>query len=145
MFKKRKAFSLIEVLIVIAIVGIIATVSFVSLGATKKGADAKSACTQVASYINKARNYTLSGRNSIVTVHVLGTAITIIGSGNGTAVNETYALRSLVNCTPEYNATYTAPSGSGGTSAFIDCYDSTNSTFKRVTVTPYQAICDKAP
>lgn len=130
-----KAFTLLEVLIVAAIIGIISGVSWATLGTAKKGADAGNACTQVASYINKARNYTVSGKDTLVTVTINGSDVNIVGTK---IAGEGYVLKGGVDC-GFYRVKYSAPNGDGGTTAGINC--TSGGITRTVNVTPYQAVC----
>ena len=60
--RKLKAFSLAELLIVIAIIGIMSVVGFVSLSANKTHANLTTAQREVASAIKLAQSYALQGK-----------------------------------------------------------------------------------
>lgn len=135
--KKIKAFSLIEILAVVAIVGIITAASWGLLGKGKKASDIHNACTQVAGIINKARNYTISGKYRTVTVTVSGGTVVISGD-----VSESYTFRGVVTCSGAGPFTYTAPSGIGNVSGVITCSSPTSTDSRVVNVTPYNAVCN---
>lgn len=127
-------FTLVEVLLVVAIIGIIASVSWVTLVGAKKNSDVLNSCEQVASMINKTRNYVLSGRVAISTVTI---------NGNFVSINspiENFTIPNGVNCTAKA-FTYKAPDAVDVlNTGEIICSNGGNS--RKVTVTPYQAVCD---
>lgn len=68
--KQKKGFSLIELLIVVAIIGIAASLSWKTLSDSKKRTQVANACETVAALSNKARAYALSGINDANRVRV---------------------------------------------------------------------------
>ena len=135
--QKLKAFTLIEVMLVVGIISVISGVSWLALSKSKKNVDASNACTQVAAYINKARNYAVSGRATTeATVKVVGATISISVDGG---ITETYTIKGSVDC-GNNTFSYNAPNGDGGGNVTINCVSSGGMT-KIVDVTPYQAVC----
>jgi len=125
-----KGFTLIEVLIVTAIIGIISGVSWATLGTAKKGVDASSACTQVAAYFNKGRNYAVSGKGD--------TTVSVSGSTVNVGTTESYTLKG-VSC-GVFSSTYRAPDGIGTGTGNITC-SASGATSRTVSITPYLAVC----
>lgn len=78
--KKYKAFTLIELLIVIAIIGIMSSVIFVSINSNKSAARLQTAQREVSSAIKLAQAYALQGKNQEYPVGS-GTFITPCGYG----------------------------------------------------------------
>lgn len=78
--KKHKAFTLIELMAVIAIIGIMSAVAFVSLNSTKSASRLKTAQREVTSIIKLAQTYALQGKNQEYPVGS-GTFITPCGYG----------------------------------------------------------------
>jgi prepilin-type N-terminal cleavage/methylation domain-containing protein len=131
-----KAFTLIEVMLVVGIISVISGISWVALSKSKKNVDALNACTQVAAYINKTRNYVISGRANQATVNIAIDTIFITGNDD---IKETYKLKGGVDCGNNMFS-YSAPNGDGGIAKTINCVSSDGMT-KSVSVTPYQAVC----
>ncbi len=142
MSKKIKAFTLIEILIVVAILAVLSAVSWLNLNNSKKSADVGNACSQVAAYINKARNYAVSGTVKSATVTVSGKEINVsITPNSGTVTSESYMLKGDVSCSSSSSSfSYLAPNGVG-VSGTIKC-SSSDGSVKTVIVTPYQAVCN---
>ena len=57
--KNKKAFTLIELLIIMAILSILAAVSYTTLNKMRTQSQIENACNAVAAMINKTRNYDL--------------------------------------------------------------------------------------
>ncbi|MFH0969473.1 MAG: type II secretion system protein [Patescibacteria group bacterium] len=62
--KKKKAFSIIEVLIVIAIIGIMTAATIVSLQSGKTDKELETAAREVSAAIREAQNNALTGKNA---------------------------------------------------------------------------------
>ncbi len=140
MSKKIRGFTLVEILIVIAILAVLSVVSWSNLNNSKKATDVGNACSQVAAYINKARNYAVSGNAKSVSVNVTGKEINVsIISSSGANSQENYMLKGDVSCSSS-SFSYLAPNGVGSNGTIV-C-SSSNGSNKTVTVTPYQAVCD---
>ncbi|MFZ2226853.1 MAG: type II secretion system protein [Candidatus Moraniibacteriota bacterium] len=129
-----KAFTLIEVMLVVAIIAIISSVSWLTLNKSKKNVDVSNACTQVAAYINKTRNYVISGRATQATVKITGANISITGDGG---IAESYMIRGAVDC-GDNTFNYVSPNGIGIAKTFFCKNDDTT---KTVEVSAYNAVC----
>jgi prepilin-type N-terminal cleavage/methylation domain-containing protein len=114
MFIKRKnhykAFTLIELLIVIAIIGIMAALSWTALNSSKNNVQLENACGDVVSAINKARNYALTGAVPS------GTHFVSISSGDGSSYaisteSTSYTLPGGVTFSSGWTCNFTVPSG----------------------------------
>lgn len=127
--------TLIELMAVIAIVGIMTAIAWATLGNSRKSVDVDGACSQLAGSINKARGYALTGKSSFdntVVISGSGNSYTIVGASNesaslpkGVAVNA-------------FSCTFVAPNGimSGcGTIAF-------SGSTKTITVSAFNAKCN---
>jgi prepilin-type N-terminal cleavage/methylation domain-containing protein len=142
MLKKTKAFTLIEILLVIAILAILSSISWINLANSKKATDVGNACSQVATYINKARNYTVSGNAKKATVSVSGKKIEIKITTNVGVIDyssDSYEFKGNVSCSSS-SFSYSAPSGIGS-SGIVTC-SSDGVPSRTITVTPYQAVCN---
>ena len=145
--QKTKAFTLVELIIVIAIIAIISAVSWSVLGGAKKTAAVNDACNQVAAMINKTRNYALSGKNGAnffeITTKPSGLAIIIKADAN---TLETFVLAGGVICDTD-TVLYAAPNGEAQfnghnfTTESINCSSSDFSASRTVSVSPYTAVC----
>ncbi len=141
----KKGFTLIELIVVLAVVAIVTTISWSALSGMKNRANVNNACGQVSAMINKTRNYALSGKkvNGVVpasfTVSVNGSDVTIAGGGT---TMETYTIPGGVNCvsSSSWSSTYNVPNAVGTSSASITC--SSNNVSRTVVVTPYLAVCN---
>ena len=142
-----------ELMVVIAIVGILSAVSWGILAGARKSSDAKNACEQVASMINKTRNYALSGKTfkngavvvvpTVFTATVSGQTVTI--TNDKSVSPETFSIPNSVTCGASLSFAFSAPygtcSGCGSPSTPINCSVSGGAT-RTVTVTPNSAVCN---
>ena len=124
-------------MIVIAIVAIMAAVAWTTLGNSRKDVNFENACNQLASSINKARGYALSGKNSLG-----NNAISISGLSNsysilGMASPETSLLPKGVSVNA-FNCRFAVPSGAMSGCGTITFPGST----KTVTVEAFNAKCN---
>ena len=142
--RDRKAFTLIEVMAVIAIIGILAIVSWSSLGSSKRNVQVDSACNQAAAMINKARGYALSGKvvsgktpqNFSVTLS--GSDVIIKADG---ALMETMKLAGGVQCSGAYS--FSLPTGTcSGCGSMGNCWVSGTAYQKKINVTKFSAKCE---
>lgn len=144
-FNHRRGFTLIELLVVIAIVGILVSVSWEILGGVKKASDVKNACEQVASMINKTRNYALSGKvvgasvPASFSIEITGSVIKIT-SNLPTTTMETFNIPGGISC-GLWSSTYSPPNAIGSNTATINCTDASG-VLQAVAVTPHQAVCN---
>ncbi len=136
----RPGFTLIELMAVIAIIGIVATISWTTLGGAKKTSDAANACEQVASMINKTRGYALSGKLPAGTDT---SSISITGGNTVTITNPAepaFIIPGGVVC-DNGSFSYRAPSAVGLFSATNIVCRVTGGTSRTVEVLPLKAAC----
>lgn len=145
--RKIKAFTLVELIIVIAIVAIISAVSWSVLGGAKKSAAVNDACNQVATMINKTRNYALSGKqvNGVVPdsfrIKTGGPVVIYSVTSSGETQMESFSLAGGISC-GSYIFTYNVPDGvSGIEEEEVFCTDADIDAIRTVNVTPYVATC----
>jgi prepilin-type N-terminal cleavage/methylation domain-containing protein len=85
--KKTKGFTLIEVLVVIALIAILAAITFIAINPAKNFADARNAqrSSDVTQILNAVTQYTSEQGNSITTLGTIATcpSVSTIGSGTG--------------------------------------------------------------
>lgn len=149
-------FTLIEVMVVIAIIGIAATISWDSLGTTRKKTLVENTCEGVAAMHNKARGYALAGipnvdkirvscatSSCVMQSHAVGAPATTWGDIDAPY---TFAGASFVSsassATPpitEYAIPYAA-SGSGDTSYTLSVTGDAAIT-KTITISNFKASC----
>jgi len=120
--KQRKGFSLIELMVVIAIIGIGASISWESLSNARNQTKVNGACESAAVTINKARSYALAGLAGVnaVRAHCDQDAATGVGlcsvqsSGDGGSswtdiVGESYAFPANVLMDASLDIVYALP------------------------------------
>ncbi len=91
------AFTLIEVLLVVLIIGILAATGFSSIGKFTESASAGSARDRIISMINKARSYALNGRDT----HWCSEASGVVGATGDKKVPESYGVKIIFSGTPQ--------------------------------------------
>jgi len=129
---------LVEVMLVVGIIAIISSVSWLALSNSKKNVDAGNACTQIAGYINKTRNYVVSGKTNWATFRILNNSeVSVALAGMGAP--EMYKLKGEVSCN-NIVIDYIAPNAVGTFSGNIICSGASGIS-KVIEVTPYQAVC----
>jgi prepilin-type N-terminal cleavage/methylation domain-containing protein len=141
--KNYLGFSLVELLVVIAIVGIIASVTFEILGASRKNVNLENECNNVASVINKARSYALSGRQ--LTAGSTSVAVSFPG-------NSTYSVDNLASGTESYSLvrvtsdaqtfSFAKPTGAMTTTGTGTVTLSADGATRTVVVSAFSAKCD---
>ncbi len=146
--RKKQGLTLIELIIVVAIITIVSAVSWSILGGAKKTAAVNDACNQVAAMINKTRNYALSGKqdnsgNVPDSFRIkTGGPIVIYSVISSTETQmESFSLVGGVSC-GSYTLTYNVPDGFGGISQNVICTDVDIDALRTVKVTPYVAVCE---
>ncbi len=145
--QKKSGFTLVEVIIVIAIVGIISAVSWSILNGAKKAAAVNDACNQVAAMINKTRNYALSGKQDnngnvpdSFRIKTGGPIVIYSVISNTETQMESFSLAGGISC-GSYILTYNIPDGLGGVSQDVICTDVDIDALRTVKVSPYTAFC----
>jgi type II secretory pathway pseudopilin PulG len=154
----RQGFTILELIVIIAVVTIITAMSWSALSGMKNRASINNACGQVSAMINKTRNYALSGKMvggaggsvpSSFSVAVNGSVIQI--SSDPVGLSESFAISGGVNCfsivggapTGPWSSVYSTPNAVGAISPAsatgVRCLGHGGS--RDVEVTPYQAIC----
>lgn len=98
--KRKKGFSLVELLTIVAIISIMTTISLVSLMENKKKREVEVEARSVAAAIRQAQNYALTGKGASPTCTSYTFSWTNGGasysSGGGSCVANTYSLRNGV-------------------------------------------------
>lgn len=99
-YKRKKAFTLTEIVVVIAIVGIMTGVMLVSLSGTRTDKALETAGQEVAAAVREAQNYALTGRGAgpgcnTYTFSYGGSSYDI-SNGSGCEVNISYELKNGV-------------------------------------------------
>jgi type II secretory pathway pseudopilin PulG len=145
----NQGFTVLELIVIIAVVAIITGMSWSALSGMKNRASVNNACGQVSAMINKTRNYALSGKMVSGSVPVSfaiiinGSIIQISSSAGGTM--ESFSIPGGVNCaSPAWSATYTTPNAIGALPGGVATSTITCSGYggsRNIEVTPYQAIC----
>jgi prepilin-type N-terminal cleavage/methylation domain-containing protein len=111
---RQKAFTLLEILIVIAIIVVITTISLQSYVSLRKSQGLKADVQNIASLLGQARSQTLSSKNaSVYGVNFASTTVTLFAGTTYTPGNSGNSVYSL---TPHNVVTTNLP---GGTTAVL--------------------------
>jgi prepilin-type N-terminal cleavage/methylation domain-containing protein len=153
--KQKKGYSLIELLIVISIIGVAATLSWSGLSTVRQQSVVDNACDSVAVMANKARSYALAGihggdtnnADSIRFECSLNTcAITSSANAGSTWTpfdQDSYVLQNMSFDAP-FSIIYTIPyatAPSGDTSHTITLADSSPAITKTLITSNFKASC----
>lgn len=133
-------FTLIEVLVVIAIIGIISLLGWEQLMRTKSESNVLNVCTEAASAINLTRSYAVTGKCSgsganSLTITFSGNVATITNSNE--FVCETINLSSGTSCSG--TVSYSIPDGGKSGDSSIPC--SFSSITRNVLIDSRKATC----
>lgn len=133
-------FTLIELIVVLGATLIIFAVSWSILSNMRGEANNTSACNELASIINKTRNYALNGKSvdgevpSAFSVHISGSNVDI------NPTDESYTLSKGVSC-GSATITYSVPDGTCGGSCPVELVCGSGSEHK-VVVDKFKAVCN---
>lgn len=105
MKKRGSGFTLIEVMIVVAIIGILSALTLGSLAAGRTARDLSRSSREVAAALREAQNYALSGRTANIGEN--NCAYSVQGSGSTFTLSHTYGS----SCTSGVLATYSLSRG----------------------------------
>jgi prepilin-type N-terminal cleavage/methylation domain-containing protein len=146
--KQRRGFSVIELLVVVFIVSVLATLSWESLANARKKTQVGNACESVAVLANKARSYALSGIKDADRVRVHCVANTcqiqnfnVISLSWINMIGDTYPLQAAK--IDDFDIFYTIPYaiGSGNDVSRVITLISDASITKTLTTSNFKATC----
>jgi len=142
--KKHKGITLIEVIIVVAIIGIISALGFELLGNARRDNNYKIACEMAASQINKTKNYSLTGKTvdgatpNKFKITMSGSTIVISGLTGGTETPlETVSLPGGTSFSGAFVEEYVVPYGGINNAMDVTFSDSS----RYVDVSGFRALC----
>ena len=132
---------MVELIVVLAIIGIISIVSWAALRGSKPSAQLTGACNEAAAAINKTRGYALSGKVGLDGVTVpdffqvrfVNSTIMIPETG------ETIILPGGVDCSTRTYIFSVPHGGKTGSNLNLSCSNSSGT--KTVEVTEFRAVC----
>jgi len=155
LFANNKGITLIELVIVMAVIGIITAISWETLGGTKDASKVENACNSLASVINKTRSHALTGKCSgngadRVVMNLAGPIGTIKDKDDdppgreGVNCDETFNIQEQggggVSC-GDLTLSYSIPDGNASFVRVRSIRCNLNGINKYVCVTPYKAEC----
>ena len=125
--KTVSAFSFMEVILVIAIIGIMTSAVFASISQSKNRTELETAANEVVASIRKIQNYSLSGKNISVgcTKYTLNTtngsnSFTINNGGATCPYNVSYKLKNGVTFGNSASVSFNAPFGNRDNTNTVD-------------------------
>ncbi|MFA6183794.1 MAG: hypothetical protein WC682_01690 [Parcubacteria group bacterium] len=122
----RSGMSLLELIIMIAIIGIMSAISISAMAASKINSELETAAEEVMAVLREAQNYSLTGKNITPTCNVYtvapvaGTSNYTLKNGAACALNFNYSLKNNVIFSVGGAINFSAPhAASSGTTRFV--------------------------